>query len=56
MSEGEEVYALLPNGTLYLYKKVNGLLFRSGLSYNGNNVVDNNLDVKGKTKHRYTRV
>lgn len=49
MSEGEEVYALLPNGTLYLYKKVNGLLFRSGLSYNGNNVVDNNLDVKGKT-------
>ena len=28
MSEGEEVYALLPNGTLYLYKKINGLLFK----------------------------
>lgn len=49
MSEGEEVYALLPNGTLYLYKKVNGLLFRSDFSYNGNNEVDNNLDVKGRT-------
>jgi len=46
MSEGEEVYALLPNGTLSLYKKINGLLFRSDFSYNGNENIEGKLIVR----------
>ena len=46
MSEGEEVYALLPNGTLYLYKKINGLLFRSDFSYNGNRSIEKKLTTR----------
>lgn len=55
MAEGEEVYSLLSNGFLYLYKKVNGLLWRTALSYNGNQNVDKKLTTR-ELEYKYSFV
>ena len=46
MSDGEQVFALLSNRTLGLFKKLNGMLYKVNLSHDGNQIVDNKLTAK----------
>jgi len=45
--EGELVISAPKNKPLRLYKKLNGLLWKTDLSYNGNQIVDKNLNING---------
>ncbi len=49
MREGEEVLFFNKNGSLSRYRKENGLLWRSDMNHNGNQFIDNDLDVGNKT-------
>ena len=49
MSDGEQVFAQESNKPLALYKKINGALWKVTLSKDGNQVIEKNLEVKGKT-------
>ena len=49
MSEGEQVYAQESNKPLSLYRKHNGVLWKSSFSKDGNQTVENNLEVRGNT-------
>ena len=47
MSDGEQVYARESNKSLALYKKFKGVLWKSYLSKDGNQIVDKDLRVSG---------
>ena len=49
MREGEEVLFFNKNGSLSRYRKEKGLLWRSDMNHNGNQFIDNNLQVGNKT-------
>jgi len=49
MNEGEMVFAQAPNGQLALYKKHKGLVWKTNLSKDGKNIVDD-LIVKGNVE------
>ena len=49
MSDGEQVFAQESNKPLALYKKNKGALWKVALSKDGNQVIEKNLEVKGKT-------
>jgi|TARA_Y100000114_G_scaffold55570_1_gene50809 hypothetical protein len=46
MSDGEQVFALLSNRTLALFKKLNGMLYKVNLSHDGNQIVDDKLTAR----------
>ena len=48
MSDGEQVFAQESNKPLALYKKINGSLWKVTLSKDGNQIIEKNLEVKGK--------
>lgn len=50
MREGEEVLFFNKNGSLSRYRKEKGLLWRSDMNHNGNQSIDNDLDVGNKIK------
>ena len=50
MSDGEQVYARESNKPLALYKKFKGVLWKSYLSKDGNQIVDKDLRVKRFTQ------
>lgn len=52
MREGEEVLFFNKNGSLSRYRKEKGLLWRSDMSHNGNQSIDNDLQVGNKTTTR----
>jgi hypothetical protein len=49
MRDGEMVFAQESNKPLSMYKKYKGMLWKSHMSRDGNQFVDKNLEVKGKT-------
>tara|TARA_Y100001937_G_C7027584_1_gene288512 strand:+ start:146 stop:844 length:699 start_codon:yes stop_codon:yes gene_type:complete len=49
MREGEEVLFFNKNGSLSRYRKEKGLLWRSDMNHNGNQSIDNNLQIGNKT-------
>ena len=49
MKEGEQVFAQEGNKSLALYKKNKGTLWKVALSANGNQYIERDLDVQGKT-------
>ena len=52
MRDGEQVFAQEGNKQLSLYKKHKGMLWKARFSRDGNQYVDKNLEVKGKTTLR----
>ena len=52
MRDGEQVFAQESNKPLTLYKKNKGALWKIALSKDGNQTVEKNLEVKGKTISR----
>ena len=47
MDDGEQVYARESNKPLALYKKFKGVLWKTYLSYNGNQYVDRDINIAG---------
>ena len=52
MRDGEMVFAQESNKPLSMYKKYKGMLWKSHMSRDGNEFVDKDLEVKGKTTLR----